>query len=197
MTNPIPLSEINKRIEYKDGILYHKYRSDMPDRWNDRFANKPLKIFNTFGYSRFRMSYEGKAYNLRVHIITWSILNGRYPSKCIDHKNSKRSDNLIENLREANHYQNSLNRPPLDNKSSQYKGVYWSYNKWRVQPEIDGVKYSVGRFYDEIEAALSYNDFVRKNHDTEFAYMNDISMGYTNKEYPNMPRHYEPEEVAA
>lgn len=191
--NPIPLEEINKRIEYKNGNLYHKYRSDMPDYWNDRFANEPLKTFNSSGYSRFRMSYNGKAYNLRVHIVVWSIFNNRYPSKSIDHKNNIRSDNRIDNLREATHYQNSLNRPPLNNKSSQYKGVYWTCNMWRVQPEVDGVKSSVGRFYDELEAATRYNNFVLENHDTEFAYMNDISNGYTNKEYPNMPRGWKPE----
>ena len=190
----VPVEVLRERIEYRsDGNLYWKYHKDRSEKWNIRFANKPLTTFQSNGYVRFRIRYNGGDYNLRNHIVVWAIVKGEYPSKSLDHINNVRSDNRIENLREATHYQNSLNRPPLKNKQSQYKGLYWNKNKWRVQPEIESRKIQVGYFIDELEAATAYNNFVHNCHDTEFAYMNDITNGYTNKEYPNKPRGWKPE----
>jgi len=193
----VPVEEIQKRISYNNGNLYWKYREDMSEKWNARFSGKKIKTFMTNGYVRFCINYNGKQFKLRGHIVSWIIFNNKYPEKCLDHINKIRSDNRIENLRPANYYQNVLNTSPNDNKSSQYKGVFWSKNKWRTVLRIGGTKFHCGYFNDELEAALSYNKNAEEKHDTEYAYMNDISNGYTNKEYPNMPRHWTPEEMSA
>jgi hypothetical protein len=195
----IPVEELQRKIEYKDGKLYWKYCKDRSNKWNETFVGTEIKTFESNRYRRFAINYKGKEHKLRVHIVVWAIMKGKYPDICIDHINNIRSDNRIENLREANHCQNSLNRPPIKTATSQYKGVFWDKKnrKWRVQQQLNKVTYHTDRFIDELEAALAYNEAAKKMQDSEFIYINDISMGYTNQEYPNMPRGWKPEQLAA
>lgn len=195
----IPVEELQRKIEYRDGNLYWKYCKDRNVKWNETFVGTQIKTFESNRYHRFAINYKGKVHKLRVHVVVWAILKGKYPDFCIDHINGLRTDNRIENLREADHYQNALNRPSIKTASSQYKGVVWvkKMRKWRVQPELNNIKYNIGYFIDELEAAMAYNNAATKIHDSEYIYMNDISMGYTNKAYPNMPRGWILEKVAA
>ena len=66
----------------------------------------------------------------------------------IDHLNLEKTDNRRENLRFATHAQNSQNRAKASNKSSVYRGVYWS-KAWRC--EVGG--FYGGKFDTEIQAA--------------------------------------------
>jgi hypothetical protein len=144
----------------------------------------------------------GKKYYISNHVVVFILNKNKYPDNMLDHINGIKTDNRIENLREADSYQNVLNKSALKNKKSQYKGVSWVKNrnspkKWAIATTVRGVAHSMKYFYDELEAAMGYNELVKKFHDTEFAYMNDISMGYTNNEFPNKPRGWGEEKVAA
>ena len=73
--------------------------------------------------------------------------------------------------------------------------------KWIARvlvPDTNGKKTPSKCFIDELEAAEYANKLLIENFgDVKNLYLNDISMGYTNKAYPNMPRHWVPKEVAA
>ena len=199
----IPVEYIQQCFEYReewvDGVLqgnvYWKYREDIPKHWNTRYAGKKSGSIDSYGYYRIIIKYNSITANILLHNVVWILNNGVYPSGIIDHIDRNKTNNLISNLREADAYLNNLNTPSIPNKSSQYKGVSWSKSKskWLVQYSLNNKVYFVNRFVNELEAALAYNEAISKIHNTEFAYMNDISMGYTNKEYPNKPRGWKPE----
>jgi hypothetical protein len=202
----IPVEYIQQYFEYReeyvDGVLqgnvYWKHREDKSNQWNAKHAGK--KVNKKGGkYCKTSITYNKISFAISLHTIVWIINNNCHPKIMIDHKDRNAANNLISNLREADSYLNSLNKAPNNNRTSQYKGLSFkkSAKKWEVQISFNYKDKYIGYFVDELEAALAYNEAILKVHDTEFAYMNDISNGYTNKAYPNMPRHWVPEELAA
>ncbi len=76
----------------------------------------------------------------------------------VDHRDGNGLDNQRSNLRIVTHAQNGQNkvykltcRPP----TSKYRNVYWNRptEKWRVVVQVAGVKFYLGQFEDEDEAA--------------------------------------------
>jgi hypothetical protein len=95
-----------------------------------------------------------------------------------DHINRDFLDNRKCNLRECNHAQNSANRAKMRNCSSKYKGVNynWHSGQWKVSLCCNKIKYHLGYFWDEKEAARAYN---RKAFELmgEFAVLNKDNNG--------------------
>jgi hypothetical protein len=203
----IPVEYIKECFEYREecvdgvlqGNLYWRYREDMPKRWNSKMANKKAGSINGQGYYIVEIKYNNMRCVMKLHNVVWILNVGYYPDDVLDHEDNNRTNNLISNLRKADTYLNNLNIPPFSNKLSQYKGVSYVKDrlKWYVNYSLNYKNNFVGYFDDELEAALAYNEAISKVHNTDFAYFNDISMGYTNKAYPNMPRNWVPEELAA
>lgn len=93
---------------------------------------------------------------LKMHRVIMGVTD---PNIKVDHKEGYGLDNQRSNLRVATNAQNIANQRPRLNVTSKYKGVHWDKftGKWRVQVQNkDGVK-RIGRFENEIEAALAYN----------------------------------------
>ena len=57
------------------------------------------------------------------------------------------------------YYKNLVNRPRPKHSASKYRGVGKGAHgyAWRVQVYYRGIKYFIGSYHDEIEAALAYN----------------------------------------
>lgn len=109
----------------------------------------PIGKINKNGYVEARIGY-----NLyRVHRLIW-LWHGYKLPKMLDHINGDKSDNRIENLREATRAQNEYNKPIRKTNKSGYKGVYWNKqsNKWRVRLKINNKHTDFGQF-DDIELA--------------------------------------------
>lgn len=70
------------------------------------------------GYVQLKLS--GKPY--LAHRLAWLYVHGSIPAY-IDHINQNRSDNRLENLREASKSQNGANRERCKNNATGYKGV--------------------------------------------------------------------------
>ena len=96
--------------------------------------------------------------------------------KDVDHRNRNPWDNRWDNLRPATRRENSQNRGPAKNKSSQHKGVtkVKGKNRWQAQITVDGKTHYLGTFDDEFKAAQAYNAAVRK-YCPEFGYINPLS----------------------
>jgi len=126
--------------------------------WRVRNSNR-IKIGAVAGtltnYGYVSISIEGERH--LAHRLIWLLHNGRWPSGEIDHANLIKTDNRIENLRDATHGENARNRPAQSNSSSKIKGVCWDsrHSKWLVQVSSHGKKRHIGRFntLDEAEAA--------------------------------------------
>ncbi|CAB5216873.1 putative NHN endonuclease [uncultured Caudovirales phage] len=94
----------------------------------------------------------------------------------VDHINGNRLDNRLDNLRVVsaqNNIRNSKKRK--GNYTSEFKGVCFdkSRNKYKAEITVDGKCKSIGRFINEKDAALAYNNEALKIFG-EFAKINII-----------------------
>ena len=95
------------------------------------------------------------------------------PKLMVDHINGDKLDNRKENLRLATNQQNQMNSKPHKNSTSKYKGVSWdkSRNKWIVLIKIGNKRKHIGRYQNEREAALAYDEVAKKIFG-EYAHLN-------------------------
>ena len=94
-----------------------------------------------------------------AHRVVFYKHHGWVP-EAIDHINRVRSDNRIENLRDAKtNSNNGANQTIRMDGSSEFKGVCWDKNrsKWIASIKIDGRTRFLGRFKLEADAAKSYD----------------------------------------
>jgi hypothetical protein len=97
------------------------------------------------------MRVDGVVYTLHRLIF---IYHHGYAPKIIDHINNDRSDNRIENLREATQQQNCLNRKLHKNNTSGVKNVRWDKKcqKWVVELSINRKRRFFG-WHEDLEFA--------------------------------------------
>ena len=123
------------------------------DRGTNKMKGKIAGYVNVQGYrdvSVNRVIY-------REHRIIWMWHFGKMPLLEIDHINSNKSDNRIENLRKANRSENGQNikKAQLNNKIG-FLGVYKSKNKWRARIQVNCKKIHIGLFDTPEEAHQAY-----------------------------------------
>ena len=111
-------------------------------------------IHKEHGYCKIKL--DGKLHY--GHRLVWLWVTGNFPENEIDHRNGDRADNRFENLRSANHAQNSQNLKRHSNNTSGFTGVYWDpFNeKWRAEIKVLGRKHRLGRFVDVADAHRAY-----------------------------------------
>lgn len=117
------------------------------------------------GYVYTRMG--GKSYG--EHRLIFLMFNGFMPEQ-VDHINGVRQDNRPENLRQANHSQNCMNRK---NMGASSKGCYWQSkrNKWIAQIGFKGKRITIGYFENLEDAAKAYASKSKELH-KEFSRLN-------------------------
>lgn len=122
--------------------------------WNNRWAGRSaLSHINRMGYKTGSIASK----QVKAHRVAWAFVNGAWPNGEIDHINGIRSDNRIDNLREATKAQNAMNRSQTGGRS-RYKGVYPSgYGAWCAQIQKGGKRVYLGTFETEQEAASVYD----------------------------------------
>ena len=132
---------------------------------------------NGHGYSHVVLCECGKRKTITVHkLVAQEWLQNPDGKLCIDHIDSNRANNHVENLRFATHSENNRNAKKTASKtSSVYKGVYLHKlaNKWAAYIDIRGVRTHLGLFKDEREAAEVYNAAALV-HYKEFARLNEL-----------------------
>lgn len=142
-------------FSYVDGVLIWKNRplSHFQDQWrqkifNSRQAGKEAGTVRN-GYKVVNFSEK----RMLVHRIVYLYHHGFLPKE-IDHINRNTIDNRIENLREATHSQNCMNKNLYKSNTSGVKGVSFhkKTNKWAAGIRLNGKWKHLGLF-DEIEKA--------------------------------------------
>lgn len=147
---------MRKEVEYRDGHFY---------RLSDGVMVTETPIKGTQRYVRVRVCGVVQ----RLHRMVFLYHKGYLP-KIIDHIDNDRTNNRIENLREATQEQNCLNRVMHKNNRSGYKNVFWhlAMNKWSVQITIDRKRHVFG-YYDDVELAGLVADMAREKYHGNFA----------------------------
>jgi hypothetical protein len=95
-----------------------------------------------------------------AHRVAWMFTYGDFPVGQIDHINRNKSDNRIENLREATFAQNAQNRVKNICNTSGYKGVTWHKRdqKWQAAVTIKGKCIYLGYFSSPENAYEAYKE---------------------------------------
>ncbi len=105
-------------FEYRNGNLFWKV-----DRRGNKLKGKQAnRLKKSNGYQEITLNKK-KFY---AHRVIFMMIHGRWPEQ-IDHIDGDRSNNLIENLREANNAENNRNTKLRATNTSGFKGVV--YNK--------------------------------------------------------------------
>lgn len=110
---------------------------------------------NSLGY--VQISVDGT--RQYAHRLAWLYVKGTHPSKLIDHVNGNKSDNRIDNLREASSSENLQNaKEPHRDSRSGLRGVAWDRcrGKWLSRVQVNKKSHHVGYFSTAAEAHNAY-----------------------------------------
>ena len=136
--------------------------------FNTRCAGKIAGCDNGKGY----LVIEIDAVGYKAHRLAWLYMTGRWPKDQIDHKNRRRSDNRIENLREATVTENDINGARPHRRVAPYRGLGFNRqntNKpWNAKIAVNKKRISLGYFATPEEAHAAYCAAAKKHHG-EFA----------------------------
>lgn len=69
-----------------------------------------------------QLAIDGK--KVLAHRLAWAMVHGVWPANLIDHKNGRRADNRIDNLRPADKSLNAFNAHAAPRSSTGYRGVF-------------------------------------------------------------------------
>jgi len=149
----ITKEKLHELFEYRDGLLYKKSNG------------QECLSFDTKGYKRVKINYK----HYFVHRIIFMMHHGFLP-KYLDHIDCNRTNNKIENLREATLKENCRNRRIGSRNKSGVKGVCWELTtkKWVAYCTVDYKQHVLGRF-DNIEEAADAVSKFRKQHHGDFS----------------------------
>lgn len=122
--------------------------------WKMQLGNR-ISVGSTAGSpidGYIRIAIDGKVY--RAHRLAWFYMTGVWPLALIDHKDTNRSNNVWENLREATRPQNNQNRAVHKNSLTGVKGVGFIESSGRYSANIkhNKIHYYLGTFATMSEA---------------------------------------------
>ena len=145
-------------FEYRNGFLYNKKQRCSRAKKGDVAGSIDNRGYCTTYVNSVRFS---------VHRLIFFMHHGYLP-KYIDHINGIKTDNRIENLREATISQNSCNR--LGIGKSGIKGVHWNkyHKKWTAICWKNKKHYFLGHFKKIDDAKNAIQEARNKLH-KEFA----------------------------
>lgn len=129
-------------FDYKDGELYWKV--------NKTTRNLIGKRVGSFAHGYKTVMVDGK--NWRIHRLVYLMHHGHLP-KMIDHINNDRSDNRIENLREANDNQNAHNQMMRPDNITGVKGVSWNNARQTWVVRVNYMKRTYQKYIKDFELA--------------------------------------------
>ena len=137
---------------YRDGSVERKWKRTYKQYKRGDWMKCELKP-NSRGY--FHIKIDNKIINLH-RIIAFCFgkleqMEAIDDTNDIDHINGIKTDNRVENLRQATQQQNQWNRPTA-------RGYYWFQRdkKWKTQIALNGKSIFLGNYDTEEEARVAY-----------------------------------------
>ena len=163
----------------KSSVFYNPATGDLT--WKTGSLSNPIGSISN-GYLKYIYRYDKGLFKAASnHRVAWFLHYGYWPNSYIDHVNGFKSDNRLENLREATPQQNVANQRKATKRvretSSIHKGVSFckATKKWRAQIMFQGKSMNIGRFSSEIDAAIAYNK-AAQTYFGEYASLNTLGV---------------------
>ena len=124
-------------------------------------SGKKRKIGTRAGHVQKLHGYRVIGINYQIyreHRLAWLYVHGYLPDEQIDHRDGDKTNNKLDNLREATNLQNHQNRKCQTNNSSGFVGVHLhkQTNKWRSKINVNGKAKHLGLFNTAEEAHSAY-----------------------------------------
>lgn len=121
-------------------------------------------------YGYIVIGIDGKYY--KAHRLAWFYVHVKWPKNQIDHINSIKHDNRINNLREATPAENCIHHLKRKDNSSGFVGIHWDEKKrkWIARCAIDNIRYYLGAFKDKEIAIEKYTHFAKLHHGEFYSY---------------------------
>ena len=145
-----------------DNIVWIK----LYDRWGNVKAKTSIDLEDYKKVKNWKWYLDSKGYPVTndcgKKLYLHQIITG-YGKHKTDHKDRNPLNNKKGNLRQSNPSQNAMNAKSQCH-SSKYKGVSLKAGKWQVTIAKNGKSHYLGRFTDEWEAALVYDEAAKKLH---------------------------------
>jgi hypothetical protein len=117
-------------------------------------------IINTFGYHMVVLYKNNTKKRFGVHQLVAISFLDHIPDGhklVIDHINTVKTDNRLENLRILSNRENISLRFNKNNTTSKFRGVtLHNNNKWLARIRINGKQKYIGTFTSELEAGQAY-----------------------------------------
>lgn len=155
--------EVRRLFEYQDGQLIRKITRTHSAKAGDRCGSMGKRGYEVVNI-RKRLYY--------VHRVIFAVVYGRWPAGFLDHINGIKTDNRIENLREASNAQNIQAAKRLwGHNTTGFRGICRQGKLWRAKLKANGVVRQLGYFHSAEEAAKAYDAGARKYFGA-FAYQN-------------------------
>ena len=88
------------------------------------------------------------------HVLIWALHNGAWPEHEVDHINRVRTDNRLQNLRNATRSENQANTALYASNTSGFRGVFYSKRngRWAAAIRVGGRSQWLG-YHDTPEQA--------------------------------------------
>jgi hypothetical protein len=138
-------------LVWKERPLYHFARDKHRRCFNTKWAGKKAGNISLQGYLVVKLN--GTLFF--GHRIIWKMVRGTDPEQ-VDHKNLRRSDNRIDNLRDCSLPQNGMNRSIYRNNKTGLKGVSCRHGRFRATIQANGKAKTIGSFGSAEEAHEAY-----------------------------------------
>jgi hypothetical protein len=160
-SNDITQAYLHSVIDYNPdtGIFTWKRREEFHQRiktWNTRFAGKTTGNIRENGYVVVTINCIGYL----AHRLAWFYVYGVWPPEHIDHKDTVKNNNKIDNLREATPSQNKQNRGAQKNNTSGYKGVFvyikGNHVRYLANIKVNGEMIRLGGYLTAEKAYAAY-----------------------------------------
>lgn len=108
-----------------------------------------------------KIMFQGTKYG--ASRIAWKLYYEEEPPNILDHINSKRADNRIENLRAATNAENVFAGKLRSDNTTGIKGVqHWTKGRYRAIINMDGKRKHIGIFDTKEEAQAAYQQLAQQ-----------------------------------
>lgn len=142
---------LSGRMVWRERPRHHFKTARGWKNYNTRFAGRLCGNIASNGYREVKIN--GTSY--KAHRIAWAWTYGEFPPEDIDHRNRRRDDNRLTNLRLASRSENTKNTSKKSNNTSGVTGTHWHKRdaKWVAYIQVDGKHHHLGYFETLEDAA--------------------------------------------